>query len=110
MSPGRSVRPRARLISTSVERYARAALKPPAIATAVSTVMLAHVGVLARERHLAEDEERPVGLDLDRDMRFADEALAQPRADRARQLGGVSPRAGTAPISGIVMLPAASTP
>src|SRR6185436_10727220 len=33
-----------------------------------------HVGVLAGEGYLAEDEERPIGLDLDRNARVADKA------------------------------------
>ena len=45
-----------------------------------------HVGILARLRDLAEDEERPIGLDLDRDMRLADETGAQLGGDGARQL------------------------
>ena len=47
-----------------------------------------HVGVLAGHRHLAQDEERPIDLDLDRDMRLADEAAAQPFGDRAREFVG----------------------
>ena len=45
-----------------------------------------HVGdvrILPRRGDLAEDEERPVGLDLDRDMRLAHIALLEPLGDRA---------------------------
>ena len=42
-------------------------------------------------------------------MRLADIALAQLCADGGLQLSGVRPRAGTEPISGIVMLPLVST-
>ena len=45
-----------------------------------------HVRVLAREGDLAEHEERPVGLDLDRDARVADVARPQSRGDGAAQL------------------------
>ena len=67
-----------------------------------------HIGVLSGRRDLAEDEERPIGVDLDRHRRFADEAIAQPCADRAARPAGVLPRAGTAPISGMVIEPPAS--
>ena len=68
------------------------------------------VGILAGQGDFAEDEERPVSLDLDGDMRLADIALAQLRGDRLLQVRGRScPRAGTEPISGMVMLPPVST-
>src|SRR5262245_10805312 len=46
------------------------------------------VGILARCRDLADDEERPIGLDFDRHMRLADVAVAQLAGDRLRQPGG----------------------
>ena len=81
--------PVARLIST----FARARARREA-ARDRDRGLDRHVGdvrVLAGKRHLAEDEERPVGLDLDRDMRLADEALTQPRRDRGRQFGRGEP-------------------
>ncbi len=47
-----------------------------------------HERVLARRRHLAEDEERAVALDLDSHMWFADEARAQSLGDRRRKRAG----------------------
>ena len=50
-----------------------------------------HVGdvrILAGRGDFAEDEERPVGFDLDRHMRLADVAVAQLVGDPGRQLVG----------------------
>ena len=63
-------------VSVTRSRRARGE-KPPAMATALSTRHVGHVGILAGRRDFAEDEERPVGLDLHRDRGFADEAVAQ---------------------------------
>src|SRR5215218_2441809 len=46
------------------------------------------VGVLAGRGDLAEDEERPIGLDLHRHMRLADIAVAQLLGDGAGEAGG----------------------
>jgi hypothetical protein len=43
---------------------------------------------LSGRGHLAQDEERPIGLDFDRHVRLANEPLAQALRDRARELGG----------------------
>ena len=70
---------------------------------------IGHVGILSGGGDLAEDEERPVGLDFHRHRGFADITAAQLGGD----LGGETrrrqrPRAGTEPISGMVMEPPAS--
>src|SRR4029077_10731042 len=49
------------------------------------------IGVLARLGDLAEDEERAIGLDLDRDVRLADVTLAQLVGYPARKAVGRPP-------------------
>ncbi len=67
-------------------------------------------GILAGGRHFAEDEERPEGLDLDRDVRLAQEAVRAARLERALERWRWScRRPGPEPISGIEMCPAPST-
>src|SRR5256885_12178114 len=46
------------------------------------------IGVLAWERYLAEDEKRPISVDFDRDMGFAEIAATQAVGDGGRELGG----------------------
>jgi hypothetical protein len=64
---------------------------------------------LARLGDLAEDEERAIGLDLDRDVRLADVTLAQLVGYPARKLVGRRPAPSTEPMSGMAMWPLAST-
>jgi len=56
-----------------------------------------------------ENEERATGLDLDGDVRLADEALTQLVAIRRESSSVVVPRANTEPMSGMAMWPLAST-
>ena len=86
----RSCSPLTKRVTMTVWRKARGA-KPPAIATAVSTGHVRDIGVLARLGDLAEDEERAIGLDLDRDVRLADVTLAQLVGYPARKLVGRRP-------------------
>jgi hypothetical protein len=80
--------------------------KSPAIATALHA-HVGHIGILAGGRDFAEDEERPIGLDLHRHRRFADVAVAQFGGDLQPGPPGSS-APGTAPISGMVIEPPAS--
>jgi len=63
-------------VSVTRSRWARGE-KPPAIATALSTLIFGTVRVLAGSGDFAEDEERPVGFDLHRNRGLADIAVAQ---------------------------------
>ena len=67
------------------------------------------IGILAGLDDFTENEERATGLDLDGDVRLADEALTQLVAIRRESSSVVAPRANTEPMSGTAMWPLAST-
>ena len=64
---------------------------------------------MAGDGDFAENEERAIGLDLDRNVGLAEETLTQARLDGAASPPWSDPCARTMPISGKATLPAPST-